>query len=189
MIAEEYFDQFPQLATARLLLRKLELKDAKDIQQIRSHPEVMHYMDSRPHASEKDSEKFILENLEIFEKRKGLFWALAEKESGKFLGDFAFWKIDYKNSRAEIGYTLKPEFWGKGIMKEAMLRALNFGFNDLQLHSVEANINPGNNNSRRLLLGIGFRKEAYFRENYFFDGKYLDSEIYSLLASDFNLKF
>jgi len=35
------------------------------------------------------------------------------------------------------------------------------------------------------LLKIGFQKEAYFRENYFYNGAYLDSEIYSLLAKDF----
>lgn len=110
---------------------------------------------------------------------------LIEKTSGKFIGDFAYWKIDNKNSRAEIGYALKPEFWGKGFMKEAMIQIINFGFNDLKLHSIEANINPGNENSRGILTKLGFKKEAYFRENYYFNGEYLDSEIYSLLKIDF----
>ncbi len=51
----------------------------------------------------------------------GIFWAVIEKSTNKFIGDFAFFKIDKNHSRAEIGYTLKPKFWGKGLMKEAML--------------------------------------------------------------------
>ena len=69
-------------------------------------------------------------------------------------------------------------------MSETMSTIVEFGFNELNLHSIEANINPSNNPSRKLLLNSGFKKEAYFRENYFHDGKYLDSEIYSLLAKD-----
>jgi ribosomal-protein-alanine N-acetyltransferase len=70
-------------------------------------------------------------------------------------------------------------------MKEAIRATFNFGFKDFNLHSLEANINPGNQNSRGILTSMGFQKEAYFRENYFYNGEYLDSEIYTLLKSDF----
>lgn len=185
MVFEKYFDEFPEIETERLLLRKLNLVDAADIQSIRSDEKVMKYMDSERHQNLQFSENFINENLKNYKERKGIFWAVIERYSGRFIGDFAFWKIDKKNSRAEIGYTLKPEFWGQGYMKEAMIGVLKFGFNELNLHSIEANINPDNENSRRLLKKIGFKKEAYFRENYYFNGEFLDSEIYSLLQRDF----
>ncbi|GAB2775584.1 GNAT family N-acetyltransferase [Salinimicrobium soli] len=185
MINEEYFYDFPVFETARLILRKIELEDAADIQAIRSDQKVMTYMDSYEHKTLEDSEKFISEGLQRYDSQKGLFWGLVEKSSKEFIGDFSFWRIDRKNSRAEIGYTLKPQYWGKGYMKEAMLRLITFGFDDLNLHSLEANINPGNENSRNILLKLGFKKEGYFRENYFYNGKYLDSEIYSLLKKDF----
>lgn len=184
MISEQYFDDFPEIKTERLLLRKLSLADAADLQSIRSDEKVMKYMDSERHHSLQFSENFIAENLKTYEERNGIFWAVIERSSGRFIGDFAFWKIDKKNSRAEIGYTLSPEFWGQGYMKEAMIRILLFGFNDLNLHSFEANINPENENSRKLLEKLGFKKEAYFRENYYFNGKFLDSEIFCLLKSD-----
>ncbi len=186
MINESYYNDFPQLESKRLLLRKLTLADAPDVQLIRSDEKVMNYMDSEKHMTIQYSENFISENLKMYEQKKGIFWGLIEKTSGKFIGDFAYWKIDTKNSRAEIGFSLKPEFWGKGFMKEAMIQIIDFGFNDLKLHSIEANINPGNENSRGILTKLGFKKEAYFRENYYFNGKYLDSEIYSLLKIDFN---
>lgn len=185
MITEKYFDEFPNLESERLILRKLTLADAAELQLVRSDERVMKYMDSDRHSTIQYSQNFITENLEMYEQRKGLFWAIIEKYSGKFIGDFSYWEIDKKNSRAEIGYTLKPEYWGKGFMKEAMIQIINFGFDDLNLHSIEANINPSNENSRAILTKLGFVKEAYYKENYYFNGAYLDSEIYSLLKTSF----
>ena len=185
MINETYFENFPEIETERLILRKLEFNDASEVQLIRSDERVMIYMDSERHTTIEQSEKSILEKLKMYKEKGGILWAIIEKSTGKFIGDFTFFKIDNKNSRAEIGYTLKPEFWKKGFMKEVMLSTFNFGFTDFNLHSLEANINPKNDNSRAILIKMGFRKEAYFRENYYYNGEYLDSEIYSLLKSDF----
>jgi ribosomal-protein-alanine N-acetyltransferase len=145
-------------------------------------------MDSEFHHDVQTSEAFITGNLEKHEQKSGFFWVITEGKTGKFLGDIILRNIDWTNARAEIGYTLKPDFWGHGYMKEAMRAVINFGFDDLQLHSIEANINPANETSRGLLLKMGFIKEAYFRENYYYNGRFLDSEIYSLLKRDFNLK-
>ncbi|WP_019037319.1 GNAT family N-acetyltransferase [Psychroflexus tropicus] len=180
-----YFDESPALESQRLLLRQLKLSDAQDVQSIRSDERVMLYMDQERHQRVQQSEAFISEKLKKYQEKTGILWALIEKSTGTFIGDFAFFNLDHKNDRAEIGYTLKPEFWKQGLMKEAMRSVFNFGFKDLYLHSLEANINPANENSRGLLLRMGFQKEAYFRENYFYNGEYLDSEIYSLLKSDF----
>jgi ribosomal-protein-alanine N-acetyltransferase len=185
MINEIYFEDFPELESQRLILRKLKLTDASDVQLIRSDERVMIYMDQERHMTIEQSENSFSEKLKMYNEKTGILWAIIEKSTGKFIGDFAFFKIDHKNSRAEIGYTLKPEFWKKGFMKEAMISTFNFGFKEFNLHSLEANINPGNDNSRAILTKMGFQKEAYFRENYYYNGDYLDSEIYSLLRSDF----
>ncbi|WP_245583393.1 GNAT family N-acetyltransferase [Salinimicrobium terrae] len=185
MINEQYFEEFPQLQTERLLLRKQELKDAPHLQQSRSNAQVMRYMDSDAHDDVQTSEAFILKNPKAYERKKGFFWVITSAETGNYLGDIILRNIDRTNVRAEIGYTLMPDFWGRGYMKEAMRAVIEFGFKDLQLHSIEANINPNNTTSRELLLKMGFVKEAYFRENYYYNGKFLDSEIYSLLKRDF----
>lgn len=185
MINEKHFEIFPQLQTQRLLLRKQELKDAAHLQQLRSNEEVMTYMDSDKHHDIETSEAFIKKNLETYNKKSGFFWVITAAETGKFMGDIILHRIDRTNARAEIGYTLHPDFWGRGYMKEAMSAVISFAFKDLGLHSIEANINPANNTSRAILLKMGFLKEAYFRENYYYNGKFLDSEIYSLLERDF----
>ena len=185
MINETWFTNFPQLETERLLLRAATLEDAMTLQRIRTNPEVMKYMDTFVHDSLQISRDFITYNLDAYANKKVIYWMLEEKASGKTIGDFSFWKIDEKHHRAEIGYTLDPDFWGNSYMKEAMLRLFSFGFKDLNLHSFEANVNPKNENSKKILLRLGFQKEAYFRESYFYNGVYLDSEIYCLLEKDF----
>ena len=185
MINEAYFTTFPRLETERLILRAATLEDASALQRIRTNPEVMQYMDTFYHDTLQVSKDFISYNLEGYANKKVIYWMLEEKASGNIIGDFSFWKIDSKHHRAEIGYTLDPSYWGKGYMKETMPRLFSFGFKDFNLHSLEANINPNNDKSRGILLKLGFQKEAYFRENYFYKGEYLDSEIYCLLEKDF----
>jgi ribosomal-protein-alanine N-acetyltransferase len=77
---------------------------------------------------------------------------------------------------------LLPEYWKKGLAKEALLKVIDFGFNEMKLHSIEAHISPRNTASALLLEKTGFAKEAYFKEDFYFDGAFEDTAIYSLLA-------
>ena len=86
--------------------------------------------------------------------------------------------------RAEIGYLLSDAFQRRGIMQEAITAAINYGFNVMRLHSIEANVNPGNTASIMLLEKNKFMREAYFRENFYYNGKFMDSLVYSLLTSN-----
>ena len=170
MINDIHFEKFPYLESERLIFRAFNLNDAKDIQYLRSNDKVMDHMDSEPHRAVKDSEHFISKNFDRYKNKEGLFWAIIEKSENKFIGDFAFWNIIRENHRAIIGYTLKPQFWGKGYMTETLSQLIKFGFSDLNLHSCEAEINPKNINSERVLIKMGFKKEAHFKENRYFNG-------------------
>ena len=151
---------------------------------MRSHEAVSKYMDTAIPTEVEDSKKRIKGYHEAFQEKKGITWAIIEKNTNKQIGDFGIWRIDTKNSRGEIGYILHPNFWGKGFMTEAFNTLIRFGFKELNLHSYEANVNINNDNSKALLLKFGFKQEAYFRENFYYDGKFLDSEIYCLIKSD-----
>jgi RimJ/RimL family protein N-acetyltransferase len=67
-------------------------------------------------------------------------------------------------------------------MQEAMIIVIDYGFRAMHLHSIEANVNPDNAASIKLLQRNNFVREAYHKENYYFNGKFLDSAIYSLLT-------
>lgn len=183
-INTKIFNKFPELESERLILREFKQEDATDLFLIRSNDDVMNYMDSYRHKSIQDSEKEIIKIQESYKNKAGINWIIEEKSTKKVIGYFGFWRIMKEHCRAEIGYALKPEFWGKGFMNEAMNRLIDFGFKELNIHSIEANVNPKNEKSIQLLEKMNFKKEAYFRENYLFEGRFIDSIIYSLLEID-----
>jgi ribosomal-protein-alanine N-acetyltransferase len=106
------------------------------------------------------------------------------KGSSEAIGYMSLWRIDHSNHRVELGYALKKEFWKKSIALEAATAVIDFAFYKLKAHSIMANINPVNKGSEALLLKLGFKQEAYFRENYHFDGKFIDSAIFCMIVSD-----
>ncbi len=184
-IDKSIFEHFPELESERLFYRNILEEDRLDIFDIRSNDEVMKFMDKFKMVSVEDSEKFINSIIKTYKNKNGINWGIVEKSSNKLIGYFGFWKIIEENCRAEIGYALIPKFWHKGYMTEAMKTIIPFGFNKIKLHSIEANVNADNENSIKLLEKLGFKKEAYFRENYLFNNKFIDSVIYSLLNRDF----
>ena len=183
-INDKIFEKFPKLESERLIYREFEISNAPDLFLIRSNDNVMDYMDTEKHQTVQDSEKLICAIQKSYKEKTGINWAIIEKSTNEFIGYFGFWRMMKEHCRAEIGYALKPEFWGKGFMTETIKRLADFGFNDLKIHSIEANVNPKNESSIQLLEKTGFIKEAYFRENYLFNNRYIDSIIYSLLETD-----
>jgi ribosomal-protein-alanine N-acetyltransferase len=185
-INDSIFNTFPKLESERLIFRAYQLKDAQALLKIRSLPAVSKYMDTSIPKCVEDTEKRIEGYEKAFKEKTGIIWAIIEKSSAQLIGDFGIWRIDKQNARGEIGYILHPEYWRKGYMSETISTLIPFGFNHLNLHSYAANVNVDNENSKALLLKFGFKLEAYFRENFYYDGQFLDSEIYCLIRSDLN---
>ncbi len=178
------FEKFPEIESNRLYFREFNVDDAPDLFEIRSSQEIMKYMDSYVHQNIQDTYELIESVHKSFKEKKGINWAIIEKSSKQLIGYFGYWRLIPEHCRAEIGYALKTECWGKGYMKETLNKLVHFGFKDLQLHSIEANCNPKNINSIRLLTNFGFKQEANFRENYYYNGQFIDSMIFCLLESD-----
>jgi ribosomal-protein-alanine N-acetyltransferase len=179
--------EVPTIETDRLILRKQELSDAPELFYLRTSEVVMRYID-RPHPDNiQDSERMIQLINDNFKIGASMIWAITLKtDPGRMIGNLGFWRTDLPNHRAELGYILHHDFWRQGILSEALNVVLKLAFEDIGFHSICANINPGNEASRRLLLKHGFQKEAYFKEDYYFNGKFLDSEIYGLLKPQIN---
>ena len=172
---------FTNLHTERLLLREVQETDAPEIFFFRSDDRIMQYLDREKLTSETEALEFIGRYKKAILENEGINWGICLQNSNKLIGTIGLWWFIKANHRAEIGYSLHPDFWNKGLMHEAMQAVLDYGFKTLKLHSVEANINPQNQASRKLLEKHGFVQEAYFREDYYFQGKFLDSVIFSLI--------
>ena len=124
---------------------------------------------------------FIKKIDEVIDTNEGVNWGITLKGNPKVIGYIGFWNMQKEHFRCETGYVLHPEFHRKGIMNEAMEAALAYCFNTMNFHSIEANVNPENDGSIHLLEKNNFVREGYYHENYFYNGRFLDTAIYSLL--------
>ena len=175
------FDPFPSLSTERLNLRRISDKDGEEIFFLRSDKEMLQFLDRDPARSIDEAKQWISTINEGIDGNQYIAWAIALKSDPGLIGTISFWNIKKEHYRAEIGYALHSLFQGRGLMQEAMTVVLEYGFNSMKLHSVEANVNPNNRRSIQLLERNGFVREAYHRENYYYNGHFLDSAIYSLI--------
>jgi ribosomal-protein-alanine N-acetyltransferase len=177
------FKSFPFLSTGRLILRRIADEDEKEIFFLRSDKEMLQFLDRDPAQSIDEAREWIRMINKGIDDNQYIAWAITLKDDPTLIGTISFWNVKYEHYRAEIGYALHPLFQGRGLMKEAMTAVINYGFDSLKLHSIEANVNPSNAPSIRLLERSGFIREAYHRENYYYNGHFLDSAIYSLINS------
>ena len=144
----------------------------------------MKYID-RPRAKSIEDARMLISKMdEALVKNEGITWGITLKPDLKIIGTIGYWRIMKEHFRAEIGYQLHFDLQGKGIMQEALIKVLDYGFNIMQLHSIEANVNPNNLASIKFLEKNNFIREAYFKENYYFNGQFLDSAIYSFINPD-----
>ncbi|WP_158729947.1 GNAT family N-acetyltransferase [Flavobacterium sp. I-STPA6A] len=176
------FNPFPDLETDRLILRRVNAGDVKEILMLRSNPETMQYIPRPLLKTDEEALEHIAMIDQKIEANEGINWAITLKDSPKLIGIIGHYRIKPEHYRAEIGYMLLPDYQKRGIITEAVKAVVHYGFNDLKLHSIEAVIAPENIGSAKVLEKNGFIKEAHFKDYEFYNGKFLDSAIYSLLA-------
>jgi ribosomal-protein-alanine N-acetyltransferase len=176
---------FPTLYTDRLILRRITVEDRQDFFEIRSNKELMTALDKEPFQNLDELTSFLQKIDNGLDSNTDIAWAVCLKEDNKMIGHVGYHRIDFVNHRAEIGYALLPKFQNRGLGSEALQAILNIAFNQFNFHSIEADVNPANSPSIKLITKMGFIKEAHFRENYFFRNTFLDSAIYSLLKKDY----
>lgn len=176
---------FPELRTKLFVLRQLQQADAPALLDQRSDPRIIRYLDREPDTTLEQTTALIERITQSATDNLGVTWGIVRPAAmQELLGTIGLWRIIAEHHRAEVGYGLHSDYWQQGIMSEVLAAVLDFGFQQLKLHSVEANVNPHNMASRRLLEKHGFVQEAYFRQNHFFRGQFLDSMIYSLLTPE-----
>lgn len=158
------------------------MDDVKEVFTLRSDNTIMQFINRPLAASTEDALQLIQKIIDSASANEGITWAISLQNNSMLIGTIGFWKIDKENYRTEIGYLLHSDHQQKGIMQEAIEAVLTYGFTTMQLHSVEANVNPANEASKKLLLKNKFIQEGYFRENFYYNGQFLDSAIYTLLA-------
>lgn len=176
------FTPFPELKTERLLLRRLTRADANEIFFLRSNANVLRYLGKEPAKKISEAEEFIDAINKNVDGNDSILWGITFlEEPSTIIGTICLWNFKPENYRSEIGYILHPGHWRKGIMKEAINAVVDYGFDVLGLHSIEALLDAENIASCSVLESTGFIKEGHLKESYYFKGKFSDTAIYSRL--------
>ena len=177
-------EKLPVIEASRVRLRHLEESDTDSLFEIFSDREAMRYWSAPPFEERAEAAKLLAEIHEYFRQKTLFQWGIARRDDDKIIGTSTLFHLDGKNRRAEIGYALNRQFWGNGFVNEALTALFNFAFAELNLHRIEADVDPQNSASIRVLERLGFQKEGYLRERWIVGGEIQDALFYGLLRSD-----
>jgi ribosomal-protein-alanine N-acetyltransferase len=153
------FTPFPNLTTDRLILRQLKIEDENEIFVLRTDERVNKFLERiKPESLAKVRE--IIQKLnDGVSRNESCYWVITLKNESKVIGAIGLWNISRRDSAAEIGYELNPDFHGKGIMQEALSKVIKFGFETMNLQFIKAYTSANNHNSIKLLVKNNFKKE------------------------------
>ena len=180
---------FPGIKTERLELRALGFEYQDDIFEIFSNKDVVRYYDLEAFSNIKQSAQLIALFKQRYDSSSGIRWAITLKDSNKCIGTCGFnsWSVPMRSGN--IGYDLNNNYWGQGIMTEAVSAVLKRVYSGSlrcgELNRIQADTIPGNIASEKVLLKLGFKEEGIRRQSGYWKGRYHDLKCYSLLRDEF----
>ena len=172
------------LNTQRLRLRPYRPSDAEALFAIYSDVRVMRYWSYPPWPSIDKAHEMIAKDATALAAGEHLRLGVATLDDARLIGHCSLFNLNAQCRRAEIGYGLAFDAWGHGYMHEALTAVLNYGFTEIALNRVEADIDPRNAASAKTLERLGFQNEGVLRERWVVDGEVSDSGLYGLLRRD-----
>lgn len=182
------------LRTERLVLRLMTAADVDDVHAYQSRDDVSRYQLFEPQTRDDVAARVARVAVATTLANDGDHLQLAlELPSGagagaRVIGDSYFNLASVEHSRAEIGWTLHPDFMGQGYATEAASAVLELAFERLRLHRVFAELDPRNDASVRLCRRLGMREEAYFVGDMWFKGGWADTGAYAILESEWRTR-
>jgi [ribosomal protein S5]-alanine N-acetyltransferase len=175
-------DHLPTLTGRQVALRELDRSDVPALFAMFSDPRVMRYW-SRPPFENESEAAVLLDRIEDGFRSRQLFqWGITRER--ELLGTCTLFHLDLTHRHAEIGYALAHRFWGQGWARDAVTTAIDFAFDVLDLHRIEADVDPRNTRSLALLERLGFRREGCLRERYIVSDEIQDALLLGLLRSE-----
>ena len=179
------FETMPSVASERVSLRPLTPNDADDLFAVFGDAEVMRFWSSPPWTNRNDAVELIERVTRGAADNAFYQWGIALNDGNTVIGTCTLFQVDRRNRRAEIGFILRRDMWGKGLMSEAIGALLCFAFGTMNLHRIEADVDPRNENCLKLLERAGFTREGLLRERWLVNGEVNDSVMLGLLKSEY----
>jgi ribosomal-protein-alanine N-acetyltransferase len=173
--------KFPKLTTDRLTLRPPAAKDATSLRSLLSIAAVTRFSNWPDAPSQIQCERYARWMSKLHASGKGCAWLIEDRNSKTFIGAIRFNRFEKKWQYGEIGYELHPDFWGRGLMTEALRAVVACGHGNFKLNRIEAWTLPGNAASDRVLEKAGFQHEGTLRQRARFKGDFHDCRMFGRL--------
>lgn len=174
------------LTTARLILRPYTADDLASLHDLFGREDVCRYLPWPAMDLEKARAKLEQRLLQdhIGPDRDAIIPAAVEATTGRVVGEFMLRVRSVADRQGEVGWSLHPDFHGRGYATEGAREMLRLGFEDLGLHRIYAEADPRNAASLRVMERLGMRREAHLVEPWFLKGEWVDEVVYAMLESE-----
>lgn len=172
------------LNTEDLHLRPLRLADVTGMYAMLSDPECMKYWCKPALTDIDDALEVLREDIESDNQGDSICWAITRRGQDEMIGKCILLQFSPGNHRAEIGFMLNRDYWRQGFMQQALEAVIDFAFNTLGFHRLEADVDPDNAGSLGILEKLGFEREGLFRDRWLTGGKWVDSVMLGLINPD-----
>jgi RimJ/RimL family protein N-acetyltransferase len=174
----------PLLESERLRLRGYRMQDLDAVLALYSDPRVMRYWSFPPWREPAQARAYLERAMAECAAGAVLAWALADRASDLLIGTATLHSLHREQGRAELGYSLSPQWQGRGLASEALRLVIGHAFGPMRLRRLEADVDPRNLPSCRLLERLGFHREGLLRARWRVAGEDCDSAMYGLLAHE-----
>ena len=181
---DPFADGLPTLDGARVRLRAPRAADAADVLAVFGDAGHLRYWSHGPLADLGAARAYVDGVGAGWRERRLFQWAVTEPPADRLVGTVTLVEWDREHRRAEVGFIVHPAHAGRGLATDAVRTALRFGVAEMGLHRVEADVDPDNAASLRLLERLGFRREGLLRDRWFTFGTWKDTVLLGLLAAD-----
>jgi ribosomal-protein-alanine N-acetyltransferase len=173
------------IKTKRLLLRQFMESDIENVFKGLSNPKIIkHYGISFDSLESTKEQMTWFADLE--KSGNGKWFAICSLDDKTFFGAGGFNNLSKEHKKAEIGFWLLPDYWGQGIMNEAMPQICDFGFNKLGLHRIEGFVEAENSNCKNAMAKLDFHYEGTMRDCEIKSGEFISLDIYAKLKTNKN---
>lgn len=170
--------------TARLTIRRVQPTDLGDLLAVNGDDVVTRFLPYPTWKSATDAQ-FWFERMAALQAAGATAqFVIEHRELARVIGSCLLFRHEPASGRAEIGYVLGRAHWGQGLMHEAMRGFIDHAFVTLGLRRLEADVNPLNLASVRLLERLGFVREGLLRQRWITKGQVSDSLLFGLLRDE-----
>jgi [ribosomal protein S5]-alanine N-acetyltransferase len=175
----------PTIETSRLTLRPFKSEDAGEVARLCNDEAIGRYIPTLPFPYPPEAAvSWLATHQGKADAGTELILAITNKADGRLLGAIGL-TIAAEHNRAELGYWLRQDEWGKGYMTEAARAMIGYGFNNLSLEVVTCHHLQPNTGSGRVMQKVGMKYEGHRRKFYHHRGQYFDIILYSILKDEF----